>query len=323
MDEQDLPNDARNRPLDTARIDEHAYLTGAPPIEEFLGYVRSRAEEGTADLGRLSEAWRAAAQCRRELELTEAGFADNAEIRPLPSELKPLAERELQEPGVRRSLERVPYYWAVVDLDQLVVHQRSLDLSFVRRLSARFPTRPTDEQLFQLAAGYPRPDPAKISVTRSENVTTFVSASSDLRILETTLLDPKSISGYSAPGRASRLVAVAVGYGCNFASAFHIRGRLVLQNALHRESMVYRMGIRRVPCLVREISTEEDLVLVGANDVKQHLSLYVRSPRPPRLSDFLDPRLHVTLRVPFANRLAHVQVNTQLSRARVAVMEGV
>lgn len=251
MEERDLPTDPGAAPLGMARIDEYSYLLGAPPIEEFLGYVKTRADEGSVDWVQLCRAWRAAVEYRRDLEATEGGFADNAEIVPLPARLRPLAEQELRDPGVRRALERLPSYWALVDLDQLAVHQRSLDLSYVEKLAARFPTHPTDEQLFHLAAGNPKPDPLRIGVTRSENVTTFVSPSKDLRVLETVLLDPRSIAGYHPPGRAARVVATAVGYGVNFASVFHIQGRLILHNATHRISMLYRKGLRKAPCLVR------------------------------------------------------------------------
>ncbi len=315
--EDQKPRDVGVRPLDVMNAGEYAYLIGAPPIEEFLGFIKTRAEEDRTDLGQLSDAWRAAARCRGEIEASEAGFADGAEVLPLPPRLRALAEHELQDPGARRSLERLPSYWALVDLDQLVVHQRCIDLEFMGHLAARLPECPTEEQIFHFAAGL-TPDPPNILVTRSEHVFTFASPSSDLRILETTLLDPRSIAGYHAPGRAAHVVAVAVGYGVNFASAFRIQGRLLLHNATHRAAMLHGRGIRKMPCLVREVSSEEDLALIGATDVRQSLHLYLRSRRPPRLSDFFDPRLRVIVKVPFATRLAHVQVSTQLSRARTA-----
>jgi hypothetical protein len=81
--------------------------------------------------------------------------------------------------------------------------------------------------------------------------------------------------------------------------------------------MVYERGIRKFPCLVREASSDDDLDLVGAGDVKQNLHVYVRSRRPPRLRDFSDPLLHTIVPVAAASRLVHVQINTQRSRVSV------
>ncbi|HVW70924.1 MAG TPA: hypothetical protein VHB68_18225, partial [Steroidobacteraceae bacterium] len=143
----------------------------------------------------------------------------------------------------------------------------------------------------------------------------FASRSSDLRVLETTLLDPGGIPGYCGPGRPSHVVAVAIGYGINLAAAFHVEGRLIFHNGTHRAAAAYTVwGIRKFPCVVREVSTAEDLDKVGAADVKQHLHLYLRSRRPPRLRDFFDPALHTKIRAAPGYHLQHVQINTQRLR---------
>ncbi len=317
MEERTVANQAEIPLRHHARIDDHAYLLGAPPVGDFLGFLKTRVQAGSAELSRLHAAWRAAASHWRELESTEGGFADRVEIRPLPEHLKSLAERELEDPSVRRALGDVSHYWAYVNIDQLVVHQRNLDLSYVRQLGDVFPAYPTDKDLFELATGKFKRDPAQITVTQSENVTTFASLSSDLRVLETTLLDPRCIQGYHPPGRAAYIVAVAVGYGINCASVLRIQGRLILQNGTHRASMLFENGIRQFPCLVREISTEEDLDMIGASDIRQNLSFYLHSRRPPRLRDFFDPLLRAKVKVPWACRLTHVQANTQQSRVSI------
>jgi len=300
------------------QLGDFAYLLGTPPLEEFVGFLRKSAAEGTTQLARRVDEWRGAARHLRELEGCEAGFADNAEIGLLSDRVKDAAAAELDDPGVQRSLERLPHYWGLVDLDQVVVYQRCLDRSFVERLARELPECPTDEQLFQLSAGNPKPDPAEIRTTRtSETLYTVAARSSDLRVLETTVLDPGTIQGYHFPGRVARVFALAVGYGVNFASVFRLQGRLILHNGTHRAATVYGRGIRKFPCLVREVSTGEDLDLVGAPEIKQHLSLYLGSPRPPRLSDFFDPRLHANFKVASAARLLHIQINAQQSRVPI------
>jgi hypothetical protein len=318
MEEQEPTSETETRVIEGARIVEYAYLIGVPPVREFVEFVKARAiREVGQEEDRLISKWRSAANHIRELETTEGGFADNAAIMPLSDALAALAQLELQDPCVRRSLGHLPYRWAWIDLDQVIVHQRLLDRTSMRRLADAFPATPTDEELFRLATGRLTPPP-EIRVTRaSENVYTFASLSSDLRFLDMTILNPKSLQGYDAPGRAAAVVAVPVGYGINFAAVFQIQGRLILHNGTHRASMAYQRGIRKFPCLVREVSSDDDLDLAGAVDVKQNLHAYLRSRRPPRLGDFSNPRLHTIIPVAAASRLVHVQINTQRSRVSV------
>ena len=317
MEEQEVTK-AGSRTINCLRIDEYAYLIGAPPVRDFVEFVKTRLVKGVGpEEGQLISKWRTAANYIRELEAADGGFADDAAIMPLPDAVAALAQQELQDPCVRRSLAHLPHQWALVDLDQVIVHQRSLDRASITRLAATFPASPTDEELFSLASGRLAPPP-EIRVTRaSENVYTFASLSSDLRFLDITLLDPESVRGYHPPGRAAAFVAIPIGYGVNFAAVFRIQGRLILHNGTHRASMVYERGIRKFPCLVREVSSDDDLDLVGAGDVKQNLQVYTRSRRPPRLSDFFNPRLHTIIPVAAAGRLVHVQINTQRSRVSV------
>jgi hypothetical protein len=318
MEERQFASKSPVCAINGVRIYEHAYLIGTPPIRDFVEFVRTRAVRGV-DLedDQLMPRWRRAANHIRELEVTEGGFADDAAIMPLADALGALAQRELQEPRVQRSLRHLPYRWALIDLDQVIVHQRSLDRASVRRLAAAFPAAPTEEDLFRLAAGLLTPAP-EMRVTRAEeSVYTFASASSDLRFLDIALLDPQSVHGYDPPGRAAAVVAVSVGYGINFMAVFAMQGRLILHNGTHRAVMAYDQGIRKIPCLVRQVSSDDDLDLVGAGDIKRNLHLYMGSRRPPRLKDFADPLLHTIIPVAATSRLVHVQINTQQSRISV------
>ena len=315
MEERELASGSPSHAINRVRIDEYAYLIGTPPIRDFVEFVVARAAEGVDPVkDRLISKWHRAVKHLRRLEATEGGFADGAAIVPLSDALGAFAQRELQDPCVQTSLRHLPYRWALVDLDQVIVHQRSVDRASVRRLAAAFPASPTEEDLFRLASGLLTPAP-HMQVTRAaESVYTFASPSSDLRFLDVALLDPQSVQGYHPPGRAAAVVAVSVGYGINFMAVFAIQGRLILHNGTHRAVMAYERGIRQIPCLVRQVSSDDELDLVGAADVKQNLHVYVRSRRPPRLRDFADPLLHTIIPVAATSRLVHVQINTQRSR---------
>jgi hypothetical protein len=319
MEEQKVESRSRAPGIAASPTEESVYLLGSPPIREFMDFVRARAAKGTcAPEDLLVEQWRKAARHLRELETTEAGFAGDGVVMPLPASMQVLADLELQDPCVQRSLRLLPHRWALVDLDQLIVHQRSLVLPYVAECAAALPGNPTDEELFHLAAGHLKTRP-EVRVTRtSENVYTFASPSSDLRFLDVALLDPQAVHDYDAPGRVVGIVGVAVGFGANHVSALRMQGRLILCNGTHRSFMQFDRGIRRVPCLVRDVSCEDELDLIGASDIRQNLHLYLRSPRPPRLKDFSNPQLRKIIPGVTASRLVHVQINTQRSRVTIA-----
>jgi hypothetical protein len=319
MEERNLKKHAAGAGMEGTRIEEHVFLLGTPPIREFLELVKARRlNVCCAPEEILVHEWRRAADHIRELEVTESGSVENAALTALPEEMERCVSHELEDPCVKRSLGLLPCRWALVDLDQLIVHQRSVDLTFIGSLKAAIPTSPTDEELFRFTAGRLRPAP-DVRITRtSENVYTFSSASADLRFLDIALLDPEMVHGYHAPGRAAGAVAVFVGFGANFLSALRMQGRLILINGTHRSHLLYDLGIRRVPCLVREVSCDDDLDLIGAPEVKQSLQVYLRARRPPRLKDFFDPQLRKIIPVAAASRLVHVQLQTQRSRVSIA-----
>jgi hypothetical protein len=297
-----------------SRSEECVHLLGLPSMREFMEFARARSVGGRdTDQVLLVREWRAAADRIRELELTE-GEHPRAGLLPLPAEMSDLAVHESREACIEKSYGILPYRWSLVELDELIVHQRSVDLAFVRRIRGTFPSQATEQDLFRFAAGHLQPAP-EVRVTRSsENVYTFSSVSSDLRFLDLALLDPKAVQGHNAPGRAAHVIGVFVGFGLNHICALRMQDRLILINGTHRAYVLHELGIRAVPCLVRDVSRDDDLDLIGATDVKQNLQLYLRARRPPRLRDFFDSRLRMIIPVEAASRLVHVQLNTQRSR---------
>jgi hypothetical protein len=302
-----------------ARRDRHAYLLGTPPLREFMEFIRARCPGSGSMLDEnLTEEWRGAARRIRELEDTERGCVDNAALLPLPDAIETLASEVLLDPVVARSLRLLPYRWAMVELDRLIVHQRSVDLAFISDLKRAVPSRPNHEDLLRIASGGIGSAP-EVQVTRtSENVYTFSSVSSDLRFLDLALLHPNAVRGYDIPGRATKVLALFVGYGVNLLCALRMQGRLILINGTHRAHLLCELGVRRLPCLVREVACDEDLDLIGASEIKQSLPVYLRAPRPPLLKDFFDPLICKIIPVASASRLVHVQVNTQRSRLTIA-----
>lgn len=297
--------------------DEYVVLVGYPTIADFFQFHKKHALSGPIiDEGALAQEWRRGNQRLRELESIEAGWADNPELVSLPPRMEPMAEAALQDPVARRCYSLVPSRWCMVELDKLVVYQLSVNLSLVKAMKAQMPPHLTDEALMRLALGSGRETQGVELTQLSDNVFSFSGRTMDLRMLEIAPLDPGAIQGYVGAGHAAAVIGVFIGVAANFVQAIRVRNRLILANGTHRVFALRELGITHIPCLVREISSEEELLLVGPPKLKEQAQLYIRSARPPLLKDYFDPRLRKILQAPRLNRMVQVQVNTQVTQTR-------
>ena len=131
-------------------VDEHVFLIGRPPLGEFLGFLQTQTVEGRATTpGELTGHWRSANDHIRELERTEAGFADAPPVAALSGGLSALRDEVMGDPIVQRSYSIVPTEIAMVELDRLVVFQKHINLEYVKRLRDLLPSSPTEEDLFR------------------------------------------------------------------------------------------------------------------------------------------------------------------------------
>src|SRR5690349_7333986 len=130
-----------------ADADEYLYLIGQPTLKQFLRFVKDRAvnPEGSGDL---TEEWQAANSVMRRLEKKEAGIANSPSIDPVGPDSELLLEF-LKNPLVRNGFNTVPTEVAYVNLNELVVYQHHIDLTFVRRLKQNLKPSLTEKEIFR------------------------------------------------------------------------------------------------------------------------------------------------------------------------------
>jgi hypothetical protein len=291
----------------TVTVDELVYLSGRPPLGEFLGYVSTQTVGGeSADIGILASEWRKANDHIRELEAREAGLADNPPTKAVPEALAQLVAQVLADPMFRRTFSIVPAEVRIVELDRLVVYQKHINLSYVQRLKRELGASPTDETVFKVCLPFHHPQPSVNYARIAQNAYVFSSPSTDLRFLEATLIQAAQVTGYSPAGPVSAIVGLVVGFGSNFLNALRIEDRLVLNNGSHRAFALRDIGVTHVPCVVQHVSRREELGVVGPAEVNDSYDLYAKAPRPPLLKDYFDPELRKLLTVPRRNRQVKV-----------------
>ena len=305
-------------PVETSQpiVDDYVYLIGRPTLRQFLSFVRHRTSDGaSADLGLLTDEWRAAASHIVRLEKTEAGLADHAAVTSLPPHLESLRDQFMRDPLVEHGFNVVPTQVGFVDLDQLVVYQHHIDLSYVARLKEKLGPAPSDEDIFRLCLGFDRPRPPIQWARVHRDTYVFTSPSNDLRFLGAMPLEAQHITGYPPPGALVGVVGLAVGFGSNFLSVISAFDRLILHNGSHRAFALRDLGITRAPCIIQHVYSREELNVVASSAVADRPDVFVGHKRPPMLKDYFDPRLHKIL--PVIRRVRQVTVKYQTDEAYV------
>jgi hypothetical protein len=285
-------------------VDQHVFLLGRPPIGDFLAYVRTCAVNARRSNDKqLMDEWRAANDRVRELETSEAGLADGPAIAPLPPELDDLRDAVLAEPAFHHAFRLVPTELAMVELDRMVVHQKHINLMYVKEVRERLPAAPTLQDLFRFCIPLESHTvPVQITQT-APNSYTFVSPSQDFRFIEPVLLDPGQVSGYDRMGPVTALLGLVVGFGWNCVNAYHLENRLVLANGSHRAFALREMGMTHIPCVVQRITRRDELEITAGDELRRHPDRYLKSARPPMLKDYFDDRLRKVLDVVRKHRL--------------------
>ena len=292
--------------MNSTTADNHIFLMGHPPLNEYLNFVAFMSGEGqNANLRIITDEWRSANDHVLELERTEAGWADGPTIAALPIQLEPLATAVLANPMVHRSF-LLPTRIALVELDRLVVYQKHINLAYVESIKEKLGSSPNAETVFKacLPVDHTLP-PIRVQQTNI-NTWVFVSPTSDLRFLDASLLEPSQICGYRSAGPIFKVLGVVVGCGSNYLNSIHVENRLVLNNGSHRAFALRDLGITHVPCLIQGVSRREELPITGNSDLQATPDRYLRALRPPLLKDYFDPKLRKVL--PIQRRLHQVTI---------------
>lgn len=286
-----------------AEMHPYRLLLGRYPLGDYLRVARADSPNSTnLDRRLLADEWRAAHDHFREVERSETGIADDPLIEQLPEPLQRLAQEVMGDPVFQTTFEIAPVAIQLVQLDKLVVFQKTINLSHIRRIQESLGDRPTAQDVFRHC--FPlHSEQAPVRISRpSPNSFVFSSPSYDLRFLDCTLLAPEQLRGYEPRGIIAGAITVAMGFAVNCLYAVHCENRLILHNGCHRAYALREMGIRQVPCAIWEISRRAELSAIGDPEVVAHPELFLRSPRPPLLKDYFDPRLCKTIQTHIRER---------------------
>ncbi len=291
--------------------DDYVFLIGRPTLDQFLDFVIDHSDPSDAnerpDERELIDEWKRASECVRKLEEEERGWADNPEIRSLDPRLHHLRDALFADPLFSRTIRAVPADIGVVELDRLVVYQKHINLDFTRTLRDRLPPSPSDEEIFRFCLPFDHPRPPVTWKRLNRSNVAFYSPSNDLRYLGMMFLRPENIVDQPPRGDIVGVVGLAVGFGSNFFNVIHVENRLVVHNGSHRAFTLRSHGITHAPCIIKHVSSREELAVVASSDLRRNPDRYLRHPRPSVLKDYFDPRLKKVL--PIKRRLRQLRIS--------------
>jgi len=309
--------DSESAATASPQANEGLYLLGRPTLKRFIRHVNYNAVN-PPDEGTLVEEWQAAHRALLGLEKDEAGFADNPRITKMGPEYEPQLIELLKNPLIRNGFNTVPTEIALVDLEQMVVYQKHIDITFASERALQLSATPSDAEIFRVClpseTQYP---PVRWSGVSSDKFV-FVSPSNDLRFLGVMPLEPGHVTGCAHPGSLVGVVGAAVGFGSNFLNAVYVENRLILRNGSHRAYALFKRGCRRVPCIIQHVRSRDELELVGSSELTRHPDLYLRHPRPPMLKDYFHPALHKAMSV--HRRLHQVTVSFSVEQTELPAL---
>jgi len=277
-------------------VAEWAFLMGRPTKEEAVGFFMRHSIDQTVDKGALEDRWWTAKARYDELSEKESGLADDMQISDLPKELEPLLAKVLADQVYQKVYSSIEHRFSMVDLDRLVVFQKYMDLSFVRTLEAKASTKMGPQEVFRLAMPYDHPLPDCNIYEKERGVYIFESPSTDLRFLDSIILQGDKIKDKDLPRPLAGILGLAVGFGSNFLTALHVGRRLIVNNGTHRAYLLRKLGIKRAPCIIQEIKDRKEISEEVHGDVGDRLDYYLNDPRPSLLKDYFDPKIVHTLR---------------------------
>lgn len=274
------------------------YLLAFATQAEVLHHVRTQAlEEEKHRLPDILRIWSELQSRVTNLIQTEIGLADAMVVEDMPDEYRSELETIAADPLFQKTFSNLPTGFAIVQIDKLVAPQRTVNLDYVDRLTAKLPKSPTMRELLDFCVSHKREmDPIQ-HLEIAPNTHVFSSPNSDIRFLGAFVknLTDEDLKYAVSGGLPAAAIIAFIGYGGAPLNAFLAGKRVVLNNGFHRVYALRSLGVARIPIVIQQIrNVQLEFPQVVAGLPKEYL---LNVPRPVLIKDFFEPEFAITLKV--------------------------
>lgn len=309
---------AGTEPARAARYYVELFLFAFAPQAEVLHHLRTvAAPEERERLRDILEQWEHAQARVRKLSRVEKGEADAIRVSKIPPEHAGFLERVTAHPLFQKTFQSHPISFQIVEIDRLVAPQRSVNLSYVQELRARYPRTPSLDDLFAICLWPEREAPPIQHLEAHANTHVFSSPSRDVRFLDSYVkeMTPDDLRFAESGGLPTTGVLSYVGYGCSTINCYRGRRRIVLNNGFHRVYALRSLGVTEIPVLVQHA---HNIAVEFPHAIDGLPSWYLLGhTRPVLMKDFFEPGFTLQLRV--RERVHVVKVSIHASSYDVLV----
>jgi hypothetical protein len=239
----------------------------------------------------------------------EQADAETIEVAPIPSEHEDRVAPLFADPLFQRSFAALPSSAALVEADKLIAPQRTVNLDYVDRLLASYPSAPELRDAIDICLSAKRAmDPIQ-HLELGPSTHAFTSPNSDLRFLGAFVkdLDERDLDYAVMGGLPVAAVIAFVGYGAPPVSVLRAGGRLVLQNGFHRVYALRSLGLKMLPAIVQDVHNPDLAFPPAVAGLPREYLL--GAARPVLIKDFFEPDFAITLEVQERLRMVTVGIN--------------
>ncbi len=268
----------------------YLYLYAAYTKKRVSELVKNKCiDEEYANSGEIFQSWQDATESLRQIEKDESGAADNCEISEINSGLIDAIQHN---PTIKNTFSGQVLDFGMVEIDNMIAHQRQMLLDYVDVLTKKIPKNPSENELLKYCLIPEQQVPKPKYTRKSSNSWYFSSPSRDFRFLGGHVkkeLTREDVESTKVGGFPTHAIMLFVGYGVGCMSATCANGRVILTNGFHRAYALRKKGIKKIPLLLKKIGNADLDFPSEIQGLKKDYLL--KHPRPIMIKDFFNADL--------------------------------
>ena len=292
------------------------YLFAFATQAEVLQYVRTQTlPEETLRLQEIFSMWKSIQPRVEEVICKENGLADTIELKEIPAVHEKKVAAFFTDPLFQRTFSQLRVAAGLIEIDKLVAAQRTVNLDYIDRLVASYPSNPEIDQLLDICISPKRSMEPIQHLEVAPNTHVLSSPNADLRFLGAFFkpLSPEDLEHAVHGGIPVAGVMAFVGYGAAPVNVFVHKNRVVLNNGFHRVYALRSMGVREIPVVIQHVARPEfEFPPQVAGLPREYL---LGAERPVLMKDFFEEGFVVPLRV--RERLKMITISIGLNQHEV------